>query len=403
MNEQIKNEISNGAKAIGLTEEEALNKFEEICQENNIETTNPLAKGLWRSYVASVKRTQNTDSSGNSNESYYKKAFGFFVSLDAPIDVMAWNRGRAIEEFKRDSDNALENGFVAVATKNALGKWVVSRYHNNEYEEKTVSSLPNGAEETEDGTVFIPLDNTPTYMNGGKNANYGKPLPVEQFQRRGVFFGDLGDGEMKTYTFSYKNQAGVEFAPNTFEWLHFLCIVSNDNSSIYGVKEMTLDSLSLNSELSPENDLYRDMSSFDFEDCLRNNFGSHLVPLVDLDKAHIERQSLSSRERFVITDGTVCNMNMNPTANGNRIINLTDINAEFDFENEGVVTCWIPSHINIDFGVMSSVIIVGRTSQRTTDEGVEPVTINVSGLICTVKHGSAVEISQPIEENFDWF
>ena len=79
MNEQIKNEISNGAKAIGLTEEEALNKFEEICQENNIETTNPLAKGLWRSYVASVKRTQNTDSSGNSNESYYKKAFGFLM------------------------------------------------------------------------------------------------------------------------------------------------------------------------------------------------------------------------------------------------------------------------------------------------------------------------------------
>jgi hypothetical protein len=406
MEENMKAEIENSAQYIGMSVEEATNKFEEICSENNIETTNPISRGLWRNYVANVRRTQDSgDSSSSNNDSYYKAAFGFFVSLDAPRDMMAWNRMKAKEEFMRDADNALEQGIVAIASQNALGKWVVSRYHNGEYGEKTVSTLPSGAEEAEDGRFFIPLDNTATYMNGGKNNNYGKPLPAEQMRRSGIFFGSVGTEEMKPYYFSYKNDAGVQFAPNTFEWVHFLCVANDNGTDIYGAKDLTLNSLSLNSEMNPENELYRDMSSFDFEDCLRENFSSHLVPLVDMDRAHIERQALPSKERYVITDGTVCNMNMTPTKNGNRIINLTDLNAEMDYDSDstGITTCWIPEHLTLDFGIGSSVIVIGRTSQRTTDEGVEPVTINVAGLYCVIRHGSAVEVSVPVEEDFDWF
>ena len=96
--------------------------------------------------------------------------------------MMSYNRARAKEEFLRDADRALEQGIVAVANQNALGKWVVSRYHNNNYDEKTMATLPDGAEETEDGRTFIPLDNTPVYMNGGKNQNYGRPLPAQQMK-----------------------------------------------------------------------------------------------------------------------------------------------------------------------------------------------------------------------------
>jgi len=406
MDENMKAEIEKSAQYIGLSVEEATNKFEEICSENNIETTNPIGRGLWRNFVANVRRTQESgDKKENSNDSFYKAAFGFFVSLDAPRDMMAWNRMKAKEEYMRDADNALEQGIVAVANQNALGKWVVSRYHNNEYEEKTVSTLPSGAEETEDGRFYIPLDSTATYMNGGKNNNYGKPLPAEQMRRSGIFFGSIGTGEMKPYYFSYKNQGGVDFAPNTFEWVHFLCVANDNGTDLYGAKQLTLDSLSLNSDMNPDNELYRDMSSFDFEDCLRENFESHLVPLIDMDKAHISRQALPSKERFVITDGTVCNMNMTPTKNGNRIINLTDVNAVMDYDSNesGITTCWIPEHLSLDFGIGSSVIVIGRTSQRTTDEGVEPTTINVAGIYCTIRHGSAVEVSVPVEEDFDWF
>jgi hypothetical protein len=406
MDENMRTEIGNSAQYIGMSVEEAMNKYEEICSENNIETTNPIGRGLWRNYVANVKRTADSgDSSPSSGDSYYKNAFGFFVSLDAPRDMMAWNRMKAKEEFLRDADNALEKGIVAVANQNALGKWVVSRYHHGEYNEKTMTTLPSGAEETEDGRFYIPLDNTPTYMSGGKNNNYGKPLPSEQMRRNGIFFGSLGTGEMKAYNFSYKNQGGVDFAPNTFEWVHFLCIASDDGTNIYGAKTLTSDSLTLNKEMSPDNDLYRNMSSFDFEQCLRDNFSNNLVPLVEMERAHIQRQSLSANERFIITDGTVCNMNMTPTKNGNRIINLTDLNAEMDYESSGmgITTCWIPEHLTLDFGIGSTVIVVGRTSQRTVDGEFEPVTINVTGLYCTIRHGSAVEVSQPVEEDFDWF
>ena len=405
MDENMKTEIENGAKAISLSAEEAMNKFEEICSENSIESTNPVAKGLWRNFVANVRRTQDSGKTvEQGNDSFYKSAFGFFVSLEAPRDMMAWNRMKAKEEFLRDSDGALETGVVAVANQNALGKWIVSRYHNGAYDEKTISSLPSGAEETEDGRFFIPLDNTAVYMNGGKNDNYGKPLPSEQMRRSGVFYGSLGTGEMQPYYFSYKNQGGIDFAPNTFEWCHFMCVLGSNGTDIYGAKTMTADSLTMNTDMDTENDLYRNMGEFDFEQCLKDNFNSNLVPLVEMDRAHIQRQALPSKERYVVTDGTVCNMNMQPTKNGNRIINITDLNAELDYENDsGMTTCWIPEHLTLDFGIGSTVIVVGRTSQRTTDEGVEPTTINVAGILCTVKHGSAIEISQPVEENFDWF
>ena len=40
MEESLKTEILKGASLLGLNEEEAMSKFEEICSENNIETTN---------------------------------------------------------------------------------------------------------------------------------------------------------------------------------------------------------------------------------------------------------------------------------------------------------------------------------------------------------------------------
>ena len=405
MDENMKTEIENGAKAISLSAEEAMNKFEEICSENSIETTNPVAKGLWRNFVANVRRTQDSGKTvEQGNDSFYKSAFGFFVSLEAPRDMMAWNRMKAKEEFLRDSDGALESGVIAVANQNALGKWVVSRYHNDAYDEKTISSLPSGAEETEDGRFFIPLDNTAVYMNGGKNDNYGKPLPSEQMRRSGVFYGSLGTGEMQPYYFSYKNQGGIDFAPNTFEWCHFMCVLGSNGTDIYGAKTMTADSLTMNTDMDTENDLYRNMGEFDFEQCLKDNFNSNLVPLVEMDRAHIQRQALPSKERYVVTDGTVCNMNMMPTSNGNRILNITDLNAEFDYDNESnMTTCWIPEHLGIDFGIGSTIVVVGRTSQRLIDGVADPVTINVASILVTEKRGSPVEVDTPVEESFDWF
>jgi len=404
MNEEMKNEIEKSAQYINMSVEDATAKFNDICAENGIETNDPLAKGLWRNYVAQVRRTNKPNAGGSSgSNSLVKPVFGFFVSLEEPRDMMSWNRNKAKEEYYRDADNALQEGIIANAEENATG-WQITRYYKGEMQQKQVTERPVTAEEMDDGVWVIPLDSTERYQNGGENRNFGKPLPLQQFRRSGVFFGSVEGGEMKKYNFSYKNQGGVDFTPDTYDFVHFRGIPSEDGNNIYGMTDVTKSTLIRNAELNPDNSDYRNMDNYDFEECLANNFGNHLVPLVEIDRAHIMRQTLPNSERFVITDGTVCNMNMMPTKNGNRILNITDLNAEFDYDNDtNMTTCWVPSNVELDFGIGSSVIVIGRTSQRITDEGPEPVTINVSGLYVTEKRGSPVEVSQPIEEDFDWF
>ena len=405
LSEKMQNEIEKSAQHLNMTVEEATEKYTEICSENNIEVNDDLGMGLYRNFARQNMRRakQETKSSSGSN-SLTKKCFGFFVALEAPRDMMSWNRNRAKEEYNRDSDNALNEGHVAIATQNALGKWTVSRYHNGEYQERIVADLHEGAEEMPDGVMVIPLDNTKAYMNGGENRNYGKPLPLEQMRRSGVFYGSVDGTDMKSYQFSYKNQGGVEFIPKCFEFVHFIGIPSEDGNSLYGMTMTTKDSLINNADLDPENSDYRDMGEFDFVGVLASDYESHLAPLVEIDRVHITRQTLPAKDRFVVTDGTVCNMNMIPTSNGNRILNITDLNAEFDYENDSnMTTCWIPEHIDIDFGIGSSVIVIGRTSQRMVDGVADPVTINVSSVYVTEKRGAPVEVNTPVEESYDWF
>jgi hypothetical protein len=407
LSETMQNEINKSAQHLNMTVEEATDKYTEICSDNNIEANDVLGLSLWRNFAAQVIRRSKqgqTQSSSSGSNSLTKQCFGFFVALEAPRDMMSWNRNRAKEEYNRDSDNALNEGHVAIATENALGKWMVSRYHNGEYQERMVSELHEGAEQMPDGVMVIPLDNTKAYMNGGENRNYGKPLPLEQMRRSGIFYGSVDGGEMKSYQFSYKNQGGVEFTPNCYEFVHFVGIPSEDGTNIYGMTMTTKNSLIANADLDPENSDYRDVSEFDFVGTLASAYEKHLTPLVEIDRAHITMQTYPSKERFVITDGTVCNMNMIPTSNGNRILNITDLNAEFDYENESnMTTCWIPEHIDINFGIGSSVIVIGRTSQRMVDGVADPVTINVSSVYVTEKRGAPVEVNAPVEESYDWF
>lgn len=46
MDEKIKNEIEQGAKLLGLSEEDAMAKYEAICEENGVEIGSPISLGL---------------------------------------------------------------------------------------------------------------------------------------------------------------------------------------------------------------------------------------------------------------------------------------------------------------------------------------------------------------------
>jgi len=177
---------------------------------------------------------------------------------------------------------------------------------------------------------------------------------------------------------------------------------SNREGYIYGYTKKTLEGWEYNAELDPEGDTHREtpMTPYNLASSI---LADKVVSLSLLDDRHMEQRDLPAVERFVITMGTVCNMNMTPTSNGNRILNITDLNADFDYDTDGMTTCWVPQHIEVDFGIGSEVVVVGRTSMREGDDGMEPSTINMSGLLVTERKGQVVEIADDEEENLDWF
>ena len=170
--------------------------------------------------------------------------------------------------------------------------------------------------------------------------------------------------------------------------------------TLYGFTDKTLNGLALND--NPEAEIYRNVEHLNMENLMVGLCSRNISDLTLLDAKHIQLRDNPANRRFVITNGTVCNISMTPTGNGNRIMYLSDLNAEFNYDNEGMTTCWMPANINIDFGIGSSVTVVGRTSQREGDDGYEPATINVAGILVTERVGQ-VETVEVSEESMDWF
>lgn len=406
IDEKMMKEIEIGAGHMGIAADEAVAKYRSICEENNTDVNDVVSQSLFRNYVRGNMKPKKTTTKSGSN-SLVKSAFGFFVGLEAPRDMMSWSRNKAREEYLRDNDKALEDGLVAVATDNGDETYTIARYYKGDYQEKMAKNLVDGAEELEDGTIIIPLDSMPNYTSGAENRRYGKPLPKNEFRRSGIFYGSVEGGDMKSYYFSYKNQGGIDFAPDTFDWVHFKTIPSDDGTNLYGMTMATKESLIRNANLNPDNSDYRDMSSFDFASCLFENYPKNGTPLVDLDRLHTNLQMEATKDRFAIVEGTVVNQRMTPTANGNRILSITDKASDMELtEDDGdlATTCWIPEHLNINFGIGSTVLVVGRTSQRIVDGEAEPITINTSGLLVQEAVGNPIAEQEGVEdEDLDWF
>jgi len=404
---KLKNEVEKGAELLGMASEDAWAKVDEICSQNNLnkDSDTLIVLSLWRQYFSSAR--QASKSSTNSGGSLFKKAFGFFISLDEARDMMAMQRDRVKKEYMVSADMTYNNGKVAIVEKNiASGKFSVRRMHDGEERSMESDSLHAAAIDVGDGVHIIPLDAMKAYgMN--PNKNYGRPLPVEEYRRSGIFIGEVEDNGFGIYFFNYKGEASRGFEPKTFELVHFTCIPnSNDKMKIHGATDTTLASLVYNESLPDGSEDKRDASAISMDTMLMQFCEDNYSPLLDLDRYHGLAAMKNYNERFVVTDGSVSSMNMNPTKNGNRIISITDLNSDFDYDGDGFAgtTCWIPPHIELDFGIGSNVIVVGRTSQSRDENGnLNSATINVSGLYAIEKRGTAEPVAISVEDNTDWF
>jgi len=147
------------------------------------------------------------------------------------------------------------------------------------------------------------------------------------------------------------------------------------------------------------------------QDLLMEYSEDNYSPLVDLETAHNNMGEKDWGDKFVFTDGTVSNILMNVSeTTGNRVILLDDLTmfgaGEFNYDEDQptTVTCWTPERFGVDFGIGSSIVIVGRTSQGTDSETGElrPVSLNVTGILVTERNGNVPEPIVGVEEEDDW-
>ncbi len=404
MDENVSKEIAKAAEVLGVEIEETETKFMEICKEHNLdpETESKYAVSLFRQWFSgkyAYKDAPQQESSGGG--SFIKKAVGYFISVDASQDMGARFNEQIKAEYERDPTTAYDSTRVAIAIKDGDG-YSVSRMYDGETQTKAVEALPANNYEVDTGKWIIPLDSMQAYGER-KNPNYGKPLPASQNRMSGIFLGEV-DGDAGLYFFSYKGEASKEFSPTPFKLLYFDCIRdSNVQNRVYGFKTGTLDSLKYNSDLeepADEPDVVT-MQNYTMEQAM-----DHYSPLLDLNRYHGQMADKRFAERFVITDGSVSNINMTPNKMGSRRMVITDLNSDFDYEGGSWAgtTCWIPPHLDVDFGLNSGVVVVGRTTQGRNDDGsLRDVSLNVSGILVTENRGVVVEPFEVEEEDLDWF
>lgn len=408
MEEKLRNEINKAAEMLQMEVSEVEAKYMEICTANNLDPVNDmlLARSLFRQWFSGAYQYKDApqQETTRSSNSLIKDAVGYFISVNEPMDMGARLNEQILGEYRRDPAGTFSSGRVAKAFMNDDGTYLISRMYDGSQQDKSLPSLPENHHEIEVNQWIIPLDNIRAYGER-KNANYGKPLPANQSRMQGVFLGEV-DGESNLYYFSYKGTSAKTFTPRTFKLLTMEVIKdSNNPNRIYGFKDGTAKSLKMNADL-PEEDRLPEPSVGDMQNYTMEHAMVNYSPLIDIGMYHTNVVDRNYAERFVITDGTVTSMNMTPNRLGSRRITITDVNSDYSYDGSWAgTTCWIPAHLDLDFGINSNVLVVGRTSQGKNEDGsFREVSLNLSGILCIHNMGVVAEPFEAAEEeDLDWF
>jgi hypothetical protein len=179
-------------------------------------------------------------------------------------------------------------------------------------------------------------------------------------------------------------------------------LFNDDRNACYGIKGRTLASLQYNANLDEDDDLYVGKLP-SMEDLLVDCMEDYIADLMEIEDYHSTIMS-NPGMKLCITDGIVSSMNLNVNEKtGNRVLWIEPADASYGFEEADIpesTPCWIPSDVNIDFGVGSDVIIIGRTNQtqKRDEDGNQledewnPVSLNVYGILPRVALGAPNEV-----------
>ena len=413
MNDRIEKELSGLATKLGKNDEEMLEKYNEIASSNNLDTENErqsmVALTLTRNFVrSSLKGNKSKGKSTFGND-----AFGFIVGSEPARDVQEWRRKTLLSDYRSNPNTPFNEEKCAEVTLTASGDYEKVQMINGESASKTIPKLPASAIEVDENKWIVPIDNIKAYTSGDVNKNYGKPLPAEEWRSRHHLIAKTDNGDYQYWTLGLKNDAAKTFNVDLFEWLHLNALFNEERNACYGIKNRTLESLSYNKNLDPESDEYVNTDNLSMEDMLADCLGDYVADLIEIEDFH-NTQAQERGMKLVITDGIVSSMNLKRNEKtGNCVLWIEPADISYGFDEDDLpdsTPCWIPDSIDIDFGVGSDVILIGRTNQtqKKDDDGTyledefNPVSINVYGILPRVALGAPVEVAGEGEEISYW-
>ena len=182
-------------------------------------------------------------------------------------------------------------------------------------------------------------------------------------------------------------------------------IWNTDNDRMYPVSNSDGTTTLTMTVYNDEMETPQDVAGLEIQDLLVEHIG--VVPLHALEHTHNQKKNAAFDERLIVTDGNVTNIILKPNVTGNRVLFIQDLDADYSYEdgNFASTPCWLPPHLNVDFGLGSHVVILGRTSQsKNKDTGeLRQVSINTLGILVLDKRGSAVEYVDSGEDDEDWW
>ena len=409
------NEVNKAAQILSLPQEEVMTKWNKIVEDNtlDLEVDAEVNLGLtlfrqWFTGIRKVKESGKEVKAGGGG-SLVKNGFGVIVAVEEARDFEQYARNTLVAEYMRDRNGTYNAGKFAYANVLENGNYKISQILNGELVERTENSkgqpyteLPPSQMEI-DGQVIIPIDERKVMPWGDENKAFGHPKPAHNYRRTVHFIGEVNDGGIQYWRIMAKDDVAKNWNLVTEQFVNLNLIWDANKGEAYPVKD-TLETAVYNQDM--ENAV--DTSTVNISNLVAENMRDKVTGLINLENYHREVSSLPQKARIVVTDGNVTNMNMNPSEKtGNRTLRVSDINADFDYDNDGEssTACWVPPHVDIDFGLGSHVLIIGRTSQSTNQETgqLRPVSINVCGLVVLNKRGNPSSTSDSGETNTGWF
>lgn len=248
----------------------------------------------------------------------------------------------------------------------------------------------------------IPLDNIKIFSTERANPRFGKPLPEHSWMRTIYGLATLNEGEKpKKFTLRLNGETAKIIIP-LFMPVTFRAI----NKSKEGEEVYTLSGSAFTEFKNTEIPGFPEP-----EKIIEDYYSGDIITLGNIEEYHA--QTKGQFDRMAVIRADVANVSLEPTSIGNRLIILEDLEDTERMENlesRGVL-CWVPEHIEIDFGQSSKVYVFGRTGEmsRRNEDGSysdteKDVCMNATGIYAIPKYkvgGQTVEKTELKEEDLN--